>query len=340
MILAGDIGGTKTNVALLETDGGNIGAVVAQSQFVSAAYDSLDAILQEFVAQHGAAVRCASFGIAGPVVDGEVITPNLKWKVSGKSVAATLGLPSVGLINDLEATAYGIGELTPEKFVTLNEVNEEPGTHRALIAAGTGLGMAGLYCSGTHYHPIPSEGGHSELAARNDLEIALLQYLRQKYADTPSQGHVSAERVLSGTGLLNCYTFHRDTGRATPPAGFDEEVTTAEAAKKGNGAGVVSKAALEQTNEISVQALDLFTTIYGAVAGNLALTFVAKGGFYVGGGIAPKIVAKLKDGVFMKAFTEKGRLSGLAASMPVRVILDDKTALYGAARHALTYGGV
>ena len=336
MILAGDIGGTKTNVALLETDGNNIGAIVAQSQFVSAAYDSLDAILREFVAQHGAAVRCASFGVAGPVVDGEVMTPNLKWKVSGKSVAATLGLPSIGLINDLEATAYGINELPPDKIVTLNEGDPEPTAHRALIAAGTGLGMAGLFNDNGRYRPIPSEGGHGELAARNDLEIALLQYLRQKYADTPSQSHVSAERVLSGTGLLNCYTFYRDTGRAAPPAGFDEEVMTAEDAKKGNGAGVVSKAALAQSNDISVQALDLFVNIYGAVAGNLALTFVAKGGFYVGGGIAPKIAEKLQDGVFMKAFTEKGRLSGLAASMPVRVILDDKTALYGAARHALS----
>jgi glucokinase len=176
------------------------------------------------------------------------------------------------------------------------------------------------------------------LAARNELEVELLGYLMQKYADTPSQGHVSAERVLSGTGLLNCYAFYRDTGRLAPPPGFDEEVTAAETAKKGDGAGIVSRAALARANDISMQALDLFVSVYGAVAGNLALTFVAKGGFYVGGGIAPKIVEKLQDGVFMKAFTEKGRLSGLAASMPVRVILDDKTALYGAARHALNNG--
>ena len=335
MILAGDIGGTKTNVALLETDGRNIGAIVAQSQFVSAAYESLDDILREFVAEHGAAVSCASFGIAGPVVDGEVITPNLKWKVSAKSVAETLGLPAIGLINDLEATAYGINELPPDKIVTLNEGDAEAGAHRALIAAGTGLGMAGLFNDGGRYRPIPSEGGHGDLAARIELELALINYLQQKYAGEPSNGHVSAERVLSGTGLLNCYTFFRDSRHIAPPAGFDEEVMTAEAAKKGNGAGVVSKAGLEKANDISVQALDLFVNIYGAVAGNLALTFVAKGGFYVGGGIAPKIVAKLQDGEFMKAFCAKGRLSGLAASMPVRVILDDKTALYGAARHAL-----
>jgi glucokinase len=338
MILAGDIGGTKTNVALFESDGSGLGAIAAEQKFVSAAYDSLDAILREFVAAHGAAVSCASFGIAGPVVDGEVVTPNLKWKVSAKSVAATLGVSSVGLINDLESTAYGIGELTPDKFVTLNEGDEEPGAHRALIAAGTGLGMAGLFNDRGRYRPLPSEGGHSDLAARNELEVELLGYLMQKYADTPSQGHVSAERVLSGTGLLNCYAFYRDTGRLAPPPGFDEEVTAAETAKKGDGAGIVSRAALARANDISMQALDLFVSVYGAVAGNLALTFVAKGGFYVGGGIAPKIVEKLQDGVFMKAFTEKGRLSGLVASMPVRVILDDKTALYGAARHALNNG--
>lgn len=325
MIIAGDIGGTKTNVALFEADGENLGRIAVQQSFPSGKYDSLEKILGEFVAAHKPEnLTHACFGVAGPVVAGRVETPNLAWKVSGETLAKTLGVNHVGLINDLEATAYGIEELKPEQFHTLNEGDAERKGHRALIAAGTGLGMAGIFFDGKHYSPIASEGGHADFAPRNEREFQLLLYLNEKIG-----GRVSYERVLSGPGLFNVYSFLRDRGYYEEPQWLADEIAS------GDRTAPVSRAGLEGRVEIAVKALEMFVEIYGAMSGNLALIMKSFGGLYVGGGIAPKIIEKLKDGTFMRTYSDKGRMSGLVESIPVRIILDDKTALYGAARCAL-----
>lgn len=325
MIIAGDIGGTKTNVALFEAEGDALGRIVSQQSFPSGKYDSLEAILAEFVAAHKPEqLTRACFGVAGPVVAGHVETPNLAWKVNGETLAETLGVNHVGLINDLEATAYGIEELRPEQFRTLNEGDAGRKGHRALIAAGTGLGMAAIFFDGKHYRPIASEGGHVDFAPRNEREFQLLTYLHEKL-----DGRVSYERVLSGPGLFNIYSFLRDRGFYEEPAWLAEEIAS------GDKTAPVSRAALAGTSELAAHALEMFVEIYGAMSGNLALIMKSFGGLYVGGGIAPKIIEKLADGTFMRTYSDKGRMSGLVESIPVRVILDDKTALYGAARCAL-----
>jgi glucokinase len=328
MILAGDIGGTKTNVALLENDGSGVGSIVAQHTYPSAGYDSLEKIISEFLAsEHQPRLTHACFGVAGPVVDGRVDATNLKWDVSADAVAGLLGLSRVSIINDLEATAYGIEALTPAQLFTLNQGKGQRGGNRALIAAGTGLGMAGIVWHDAHYQPVPSEGGHMDFAPRNQLEIEMLEYLLK---NEEFGGHVSYERVLSGPGLFNIYTFLRDTKFAEEPAWLAEEIRG-----DGDNSAAVSKAALEKKSDLAMKALEMFVEIYGAMAGNLALLMIATGGCYVGGGIAPKIIEKLKDGAFLESFTAKGRFRSMLASMPVHVILDDKTALYGAARKAL-----
>jgi glucokinase len=245
--------------------------------------------------------------------------------MSEESLARSLDLPSVHLINDLEATAYGIGELTPEQLYTLNEGDGERDGHRGLIAAGTGLGMAAIYFDGAGYHPMPSEGGHIDFAPRDEREFEMLSYLREKIG-----GRVSYERVLSGMGLFNIYSFLRDRGHGEEPAWLAEEI------RSGDPSAAISRAALAGKSELAETTLQMFVEIYGAMAGNLALLLKSVGGLYIGGGIAPKIMEKLKDGAFMHHYGDKGRMSGLVKSIPVRVILDDKTALYGAARYALS----
>ncbi|HEX8722295.1 MAG TPA: glucokinase [Pyrinomonadaceae bacterium] len=326
MIIAGDIGGTKTNVALFRAEGGRVGRPLVQQSFPSARYGSLEEILAEFVAarQTAGPVTHACFGVAGPVVRGRVEGTNLAWTMSEESLASALGLPRVRLINDLEATAYGIGELQPEQFHTLNEGDGGRAGHRGLIAAGTGLGMAAIYFDGAGYHPMPSEGGHIDFAPRDGREFEMLEYLREKVG-----GRVSYERVLSGMGLFNIYSFLRDRGHFEEPAWLAEEI------RAGDPSAAVSRAALAGKSELAATALQMFVEVYGAMAGNLALLLKSVGGLYVGGGIAPKIMEKLKDGTFMRHYGDKGRMSGLVMSIPVRVILDDKTALYGAARYAL-----
>ena len=329
MIIAGDIGGTKTNVALFEAGVGGVGAPLAQHSYPSARYGSLEDILTDFVRhQRPARITHACFGVAGPVVRGRIDATNLAWKVHDEKLAEAIGVPSVRLINDLEATAFGIGELGPEQLYTLNEGEGERVGHRALIAAGTGLGMAAIYFDGERYHPMPSEGGHVDFAPRTEREYELMTYLREQIG-----GRVSYERVLSGMGIHNIYSFLRDRGHGEEPAWLAEEIKT------GDPTAAISRAALAGRSELASQTLEIFVEVYGAMAGNLALLLKSVGGLYVGGGIAPKIMEKLTDGTFMRNYGDKGRMSGLVNSIPVRVILDDKTALYGAARCALMGGG-
>jgi glucokinase len=321
MILAGDIGGTNTRLALLEERGGDLAPVV-EDTFVSREHASFEVVLRKFIAAHPFPIGCACFGIAGPVRHGRCDATNLPWVVDSRLVSRELGLKSVGLINDLEANAWGIAALQAKDFTVLNEGTSEAAGNAAIISAGTGLGEAGLYWDGRQRRPFATEGGHADFAPRNHLEMELLDYLLKQFR------RVSYERVVSGPGLLNIYHFLRDSGRGEEPPWLAERM------RQQDPAAVISAAGLNGESELCVQALDLFVSLYGAEAGNLALKVMATGGVYLGGGIAPKIVQKLKDPVFLNAFTAKGRMKPLLQAMPVCVILNDKTALLGAARFA------
>lgn len=343
MILAGDIGGTKTNLALYEWTRERTEPIRLES-FHSRDYSSLEEILQEFLepptpptaldaaatAETGlvhetkqsterVTIAAACFGIAGPVIDNHSQTTNLPWVVDGAKLARQFNIPRVQLLNDLESTAYGIAWLRLDELEVLNAGNPPKKRQAlALIAAGTGLGEAILFWDGKSYRPMPSEGGHADFAPNNDQEIELLRYLRGQYL------HVSYERILSGPGLHAVYEFLRDTKK-------NEPTWLAEKVKAGNPAAEIAEAGLKGQADIAKQALDLFATIYGAEAGNLALKALALDGVYVGGGIAPKLITKLHDGTFMKAFTNKGRYKRLMTQMPVKVIMNQQAALLGAA---------
>jgi glucokinase len=322
MILAGDIGGTHTRLALFEGSAQRPVSVISQV-YPSRIHRGLEEILQAFLTEHRQPVEAAAFGIAGPVKDGRVQTPNLPWNVDSRSVAQCLGLGSASLLNDLEANAHGIAVLEPGHFVTLYEGDPEASGNRALISAGTGLGEAGLIAEGNEYRPYASEGGHADFAPRTEIEVALLRHLWQFH------DHVSYERVLSGPGLHNIYQFLRDTRRAEEPASLAEEIARRDPPR------VIAEHALAGDSPICALAMDMLVSIYGAEAGNLALRAVATGGLYLGGGIAPQILPKLRDPALLKAFRAKGRLSNFLDAVPVRVIMNDQTALLGAARVAL-----
>ena len=318
-ILAGDIGGTNTRLALFELEGGLLKPVAVEI-FPSREFKSLDLIVRRFIEKHKTIIEYACFGVAGPVKSRLSETSNLAWVVDALQLKTELGIKTVELINDLEASAYGIALLEPKDSVVLNDGAPNPGGNAALISAGTGLGEAGLHWEGDHYQPFPSEGGHADFAPRNELEVELFLYLLKQYS------HVSFEHVLSGPGLHNIYKFLRDTGRGEEPAWLAEQM------RHEDPSAVISHLALNGSCELCVHTLDLFVSIYGSETGNLALKLMATGGVYVGGGIAPKIIQKLRDSTFMKAFVSKGRMRSLLEATPVRVILNNNTALLGAAR--------
>jgi glucokinase len=324
MILAGDIGGTKTNLGLFEVIDGAL-QLKRQQSFPSKTHSDLESIIAEFLRSSELSkdsILAACFGIAGPVIDGRTSTPNLPWIVDSRSLSRQLDLGSVRLMNDLESTGYGVAELKAGEFLTMNEGRPAEG-NRALLAAGTGMGMASLFWTGKDHFVSPSEGGHADFAARTNDEIELLRFIKDKFE------RVSIERLLSGPGLFNIYDYLRHSGK------YGSELPQiANRFKEEDPSSVISKAALSGECPMTVKALDMFVAIYGATAGNAALTLMATGGVYVGGGIAPKIKEKLVDGTFMSAFIDKGRLSDLMKTMPVHVILNDKTALLGAARVA------
>jgi len=325
MILAGDIGGTKVNLAFFG-EGLRLKPENLDS-YPSRDFASLEEIAQKFLAERKLKADYACFGIAGPVKKGRVAVTNLPWVITEKDMKEALGLKNVWLINDLEANAHGIYGLTPGDFVTLNKGEEGAIGNAAIISAGTGLGEAGLFWDGNRHLPIASEGGHSDFAPRTDLDIELLNYLRKRF------GQPDWEAVLSGPGQFHIYEFLRDTRRGVEPAWLATELRSEEPPK------VVTRSALENKSDMCVQALDMFVDYYGAEAANLALKVLATGGIYIGGGIAPKIISKLTDGRFMKAFIGNGRMKTLLAAMPVRVIMNDKTALIGAARFAAMQSG-
>ena len=326
MILAGDIGGTKTNIAFFAD--AKRPEVLVQETFPSRAHAGLEEIVRQFISRHALRVRHAAFGVAGPVRNGRCEATNLPWVVDAATLAAELGIRDVWVINDLEANAYGIATLGPTDLVTINAGAVNATGNAAIIAAGTGLGEAGLYWDGSTHHPFATEGGHANFGPGDALESELLHWLSTQFE------HVSWERLVSGPGLVNVYRFLRDTRRGEEPAWLAEEM------RAGDPAAVISRAAQGGKSPLCGQALDLFMGLYGSEAANLALKIMATGGVYVGGGIAPKNLDKLKDGTFMKRFVAKGRMQPLLEAMPVRVILNDKTALLGAARCAALRSGL
>lgn len=322
LVLAGDIGGTSTRLAYFDAGDGKL-TPLAEGRFPSREAGSLEEIVARFVAEQGLAAERACFAIAGPIRQGRVRTPNLPWSVFGDELARTLGLDRVQLINDLSANTYGIALLGPGDFVTLNRGVDDPGGAIAVVSAGTGLGEGFAYWDGGAHHPLPSEGGHADFAPRNAQEAELMLYLRAEH------GRVSTERVVSGPGLVNIYRFLRDTSH------MPESPAVAGEMRRGDPAAVITRAALAGACLLCDEALELFVSLYGAEAGNVALRVLATAGVYLGGGIAPKIIERLKGPGFMRAFSAKGRLSPLLEAIPVRVILNEKTALLGAGRCAL-----
>lgn len=326
MILAGDIGGTNARLAFFDVVNGHF-RLVSASVFPSREYSGLDQIVTKFVDTANVRADSACFGVAGPVRNGRVETSNLPWIIDSKQLSDELKIKKALLINDLEANAWGIPVLEPSDVVSLNQVKGSPVGNQAVISAGTGLGEAGMYWDGTKHQVFACEGGHADFAPRNQVEMDLLQYLHTRF------GHVSYERVVSGPGLVNLFHFLRDTGRGAEPAWLSEQMQTSDPA------AAISKAALEGKCSTCEQAVDLFISLYGAEAGNLALKLMATGGIYLGGGIAPKLLSKLAGPLFMQSFVSKGRMQALMESMPVRVITNDKTALLGAARCASVRSG-
>jgi glucokinase len=322
MILAGDIGGTHARLALFDVQNGQFN-LVKQTIFPSQQYAGLDEIVVEFVKASGIQPTQACFGIAGPVTNGRVEASNLPWIVESLRLASELKISKAGLINDLEATGWGIGALNASDLVPLNSVVASAGGNQAVIAAGTGLGEGGLYWDGTRHHVFASEGGHCDFAPLDDLQVELFHYLQGRF------NHVSYERVLSGPGLVNIFDFLRDTNRGKPPEWLVAEMAEHDAA------AAISRSALAGKCPMCVQALEIFVAIFGAEAGNLALKLKSTGGVFLAGGIAPKILPKLTTSNFLNAFLDKGRLRHLMEIIPIKVITNDKLALLGAARCAL-----
>lgn len=323
MILAGEIGATRTRLAAFETEGSRLQCVV-EKDYVSQQHDGLAGILADFIKTEGIPVHSACLGVAGPVRNGRSKISNLPWVIDAREVAKQLRLNSVGLLNDLEAFAYGIDGLDSKDFITLSEGVDDAEGNRAVISAKTGLGMAGMYWDGFRHHPFACEGGHGDFAPRNNLEMELLAYLKKKY------GHISCERILSGPGIKNIYDFLRDAHKAEEPEWLRTEMSTAP-----DPPALISKTALEGKAAICDQALSIFVSVFGAETGNCALTFMSTGGIFIGGSIAAKIVPKMKEPQFLESFWDKGRMETILKDMPVKIVANDDCIMIGAARYTL-----
>jgi glucokinase len=333
MLLAGDIGGTKTNLAVFSPEDGPR-APLAEATFPSADYASLEALVREFLADNKISrlpIERASFGVAGPVAASRATITNLPWVIEETKLQEALNLSSVRLLNDLNAIAHAVPFLEPADLHTLNAGQPASEGAMAVIAPGTGLGEAFLTWDGTRYRPHPSEGGHADFAPTNPFEFELLRYLRDRF-DWGRFEHVSYERVCSGRGLPNIYAYLKDSGYADEPAWLTEQLAAAD-----DPTPIMVNAALDSQKgcQLCVATLNAFVSILGAEAGNLALKVLASGGVYLGGGIPPRILPALEEERFMKAFRRKGRMSDLLARVPVHIILNPKVALLGAACHGL-----
>jgi glucokinase len=322
-VLAGDIGGTKTRVGVFEVEGGDC-RMVEERSYPSRDYAGLGEIVVDFVGSGGEDCRAACFGIAGPITGRRMRVTNLPWVVDADELETRTGISAVALLNDLEATGWGVAALDESQIAVLNPGRPDATGNGAVIAAGTGLGEGGIYWNGSEARPFACEGGHASFSPTDELGDRLLAFLRGIH------GHVSWERVLSGPGLADLYRFMVSEAGETEPEWF------LEADQAGDPVPAVSEAALEGRCDISVRTLELFARLYGEEAGNLALKVMATGGVWVGGGIAPKILPFLEEGAFMAGFLAKGRMRSLLESMPIKMILDDRAALLGAAAFAAT----
>jgi glucokinase len=317
MFLAGDVGGTKTNLALFRDGPGPL-AMVREAKFLNHEHASLEEMARTFLAAGPEKAHAGCFGVAGPVVNGRTTMPNLGWELDGTRLAAGIGLERVVVMNDLEANAHGIATLAPADCEVLNPGTPHAGGNRALIAAGTGLGEAILFWDGAGYRVSASEGGHADFGPRDVEQAGILTRLIARF------GHVSYERVVSGPGLVNLH------GALDLP---EPAPVTAAIAAAEDPAAAIASAALEGASARCVRALELFVSIYGAEAGNLALKALATGGVWVGGGVAPRLITRLRDGSFVRAFRDKGRFTDLLGRIPITVILEPRTALRGAAAY-------
>jgi glucokinase len=320
-ILAGDIGGTNTRLATFSSEQGPHHPLVIET-FPSSKYDSLEAIVEEFVAKHEVEIAEATFGLAGPVLAGRAKITNLPWMIEEQALSAALDGAPVRLLNDLNAISHAVPLLEDDDLETLNPGKRDPRGAIAVIAPGTGLGEGFLVWDGKRHVPSPSEGGHTDFGPTTLEEVDLLIYLQRKYS------HVSYELVCSGMGMPNIYAHLKDSGRFSEPNWLLQELDEAT-----DRTPVIVRAAIEGEVEIAVATLERFVSVLGSEAGNLALKVLATGGVYLGGGIPPRILPQLRKEAFMQAFTRKGRFSKLLSQIPVHVIMQREVALYGAAKH-------
>lgn len=321
-VLVGDIGGTKTGLAVAEIDGdGGAIRLSTPRRYPSRDFAALGELLARFLDDTGERCDFGSFAVAGPVVDDTAKTTNLPWEVDARSLEACPGFRRVRLLNDLEAVAWGIGALGDDALAVLQPGEGSTTGNACVVAAGTGLGQAGLYWDGSAHHPFPTEGGHCDFAPVDERELALLQHLKARF------GRVSWERVVSGMGIANIYGFLLEWHDAVPPADIAAAIS-----EDADVAAAVAAAASAGACPVCRETMDMFAHFYGREAGNAALKHLALGGVYLGGGIAPKNLELLRGPQFLQGFLDKGRMQPLMARMPVKVILEPSTPLLGAAR--------